>query len=78
MSKQNIFLSVIVPVYNEATRLPPTLRRLQEYLSKSPFSSEILVVLDGPTDRTQDILRRISNEIDGLKTIERGENRGKG
>ena len=78
MSKQNVFLSVIVPVYNEATRLPPTLRRLQEYLSKSPFSSEILVVLDGPTDRTQDILRRISSEIDGLKTIERGENHGKG
>ena len=69
---------MIVPVYNEAARLPPTLRRLQEYLSKTPFKSEILVVLDGPTDGTPEVLRHISPKIEGLKTIELGENRGKG
>jgi len=78
LSKQSVFLSVIVPVYNEAARLPPTLRRLQEYLSKTPFKSEILVVLDGPTDGTPEVLRHISPKIEGLKTIELGENRGKG
>ena len=78
MLQQSVILSVIVPVYNEAARLPPTLKRLQEYLSKSPFASEILVVLDGPTDGTLEVLRRMSHEIDHLKVLERAINRGKG
>ena len=78
MLQQSVILSVIVPVYKEAARLPPTLKRLQEYLSKSPFASEILVVLDGPTDGTLEVLRRMSHEIDHLKVLERAINRGKG
>jgi glycosyltransferase involved in cell wall biosynthesis len=42
----HLYLSVIVPAYNEAQRLPKTLRRLQEY--REPFFRyEILVVIDG-------------------------------
>ena len=78
MSQQSVFLSVIVPVYNEAERLPSTLRRLQGYLSKNFYTYEILVVLDGPTDATLDVLRRVSGEIDNLRIIERAVNRGKG
>ena len=78
MSQQSVFLSVIVPVYNEAERLPSTLRRLQGYLSKNFYTYEILVVLDGPTDATLDVLRRVSGEIDNLKILERRHNRGKG
>lgn len=73
-----IFLSVVVPVYNEAERLPKTLRRLHEYLVASVFSYEILVVLDGPTDNTREILSGISREISNLRIIDRSINRGKG
>ena len=73
-----IFLSVVVPVYNEAERLPKTLRRLHEYLMASAFSYEILVVLDGPTDNTRDILSAILREISNLRVIDRSINRGKG
>ena len=59
---------MIVPAYNEAERLPSTLRRLQGYLSKNFYTYEILVVLDGPTDATLDICRRMSGEIDNLKS----------
>jgi len=69
---------VIVPAYNEAERLLSTLRRLQQYLSKSSYKYEILVVLDGPTDATLDVSRRMSGEMDHLKIIERSVNRGKG
>jgi len=69
---------VIVPAYNEADRFPSTLRRLQQYLSQSSYTYEILVVLDGPTDATSDVLRRLSGEIDHLSVIERAINRGKG
>ena len=78
MSPKGVFLSVIVPAYNEAERLPSTLRRLQGYLSKNFYTYEILVVLDGPTDATLDVLRRMSGEIDNLRIIERTINRGKG
>jgi glycosyltransferase involved in cell wall biosynthesis len=44
----------------------------------SPFNSETLVILDGPTDATPDVLRRMSSEIERLKIIHRAENRGKG
>jgi len=78
MTQTDIDLSVIVPAYNEAARLPKTLSRLHEYLAGSSFTYEILVALDGPTDATPDVLRRLSREIDHLITIDRRENRGKG
>lgn len=78
MTQTDIDLSVIVPAYNEAARLPKTLSRLHEYLAGSSFTYEILVALDGPTDATPDVLRRLSREIDHLISIDRRENRGKG
>ena len=50
MVKSEIELSVVVPAYNEAERIPKTLRRLHEYLGANSFAYEILVVLDGPID----------------------------
>lgn len=72
------FLSVIVPVYNEAERLPKTLRRLHEYLAASPFSYEIVIVLDGPTDGTREVLAAIAGEIANSRLIDQAANRGKG
>lgn len=69
---------MIIPAYNEAERLPSTLRRLQQYLSQSSYTYEILVVLDGPTDATSDVLRRMSGEIDHFRIVGRAINRGKG
>lgn len=77
-SKGKILLSVVVPVYNEAHRLPKTLRRLHEYLAASAFSYEIIVVLDGPTDNTRTVLSAISREISNLRILDRKANRGKG
>jgi dolichyl-phosphate beta-glucosyltransferase len=71
-------LSVIIPAYNEAERITPTLRRITEYLRGSSFSSEILVVLDGPTDNTLDVLREASGKVPNLRILDRQRNRGKG
>jgi glycosyltransferase involved in cell wall biosynthesis len=46
------YLSIVVPAYNEAVRLPETLRAITAYLAGKPFSSEIIVVDDGSTDET--------------------------
>jgi glycosyltransferase involved in cell wall biosynthesis len=71
-------LSVIVPAYNEAGRIAPTLQRINDYLMDSCLSSEILVVLDGPTDDTLGVLRKVSEKFPNLKILERRRNRGKG
>lgn len=51
------FLSVILPAYNEEKRLPPTLARIAAYLRGQSYTSEMLVVENGSTDRTADVVR---------------------
>ena len=71
-------LSVIIPAYNEAERIIPTLQRINDYLASSSLSSEILVVLDGPTDNTIGLLREVSEKVPNLRILDRHRNRGKG
>lgn len=78
MKPSHVYLSVIVPAFNEAERLPQTLRRLQEYLSVVPFTYEIVVVLDGPRDSTREVLQGLMSEIKNLTVLDRRHNRGKG
>src|SRR3989344_4267758 len=73
-----IYLSVIVPAYNEGERLPKTLRRFDEYFSKEPYSYEILIVADGPKDNTIEVAKNMAQEIKNLRVIDRKENHGKG
>jgi len=78
LTQPGAYLSIVVPAYNEAARLPNTLQRMQEYLLQRPFSSEIIVVLDGPTDATLDIVRSVARDVPQLKILDRKDNRGKG
>jgi dolichyl-phosphate beta-glucosyltransferase len=78
MTSTDVYLSAVVPAFNEAQRIANTLKRLHDYLACSCFSYEILVVLDGPTDSTRDVLRSLSAEIHHVRIIDRPVNRGKG
>jgi len=73
-----IYLSVIIPAYNEEKRLPKTLREIDKYLRQQNYESEIIVVSDGSTDRTCEVVRELMTEIKNLKLIEFKENFGKG
>jgi len=73
-----IHLSVIIPAYNEEKRLPKTLKEINEYLKKQPFESEIIVVSDGSTDRTCQVVENLKSQIGNLKLICEKINRGKG
>lgn len=46
------YLSLIIPAYNEGTRLGDTLRAVVGYLGQQPYSWELLIVDDGSTDAT--------------------------
>ena len=73
-----MFLSVIIPAYNEEKRIAKTLLSVGEYLKRQPFNYEILVVSDGSTDKTVEVVNRLKEQIAGLKIIDNKENHGKG
>ena len=54
-----MLLSVIIPAYNEAT----TIRVILERVARTPFAKELIVVDDGSSDGTRDILRTIQAEF---------------
>lgn len=67
-------ISIVVPAYNEARRLPATLDTLIRYLDARRFGfSEILVVDDGSTDDTAAVAAR-----PGIRVLRNPGNRGKG
>jgi len=72
-AEPELTLSVIVPVYNEA----PTIAALLEKVLRAPYRKEILVVDDGSTDGTPEILGRF-NGRDGVRVLRQERNRGKG
>lgn len=78
MANENIYLSVVIPAYNEQNRIERTLRRLDEYLRAQPYSYEILVVVDNAKDKTADIVRELENSIAHMRLLWRDVNFGKG
>lgn len=70
-------LSVVVPVYNEEKRLRKTLSRLGNYLKHHTVSYEILVIDDGSTDRSGEIVREMGQGLN-VRLIRHNSNHGKG
>lgn len=71
-------LSIVVPAYNEEARLPHSLARIREYLLRTHPESEIIVVDDGSTDRTANVVRSLQKETPALRLLVNERNRGKG
>lgn len=76
--EKDIFLSVVIPAYNEEHRLGTTLEAVDAYLKKQPFTYEVLVVSDGSEDRTGEVVRERARTMKGLVLIDNKENHGKG
>ena len=73
-----IKLSVVVPAYNESRRLGNTLETIWRHCEDSGLTSEILVVDDGSTDDTSDIVERFMRDHKSVRLISYAPNRGKG
>lgn len=72
-----VHLSVIIPAYNEALRLGPSLEKITAYLRKQSYSSEVLVSDDGSSDETVHIARQKLGNFPH-RILEGQPNRGKG
>ncbi len=67
-------ISIIIPAFNEENRLPATLKKVREYLSRTEWEfAEIVVVDDGSRDATAQAAREA-----GARVLQNPGNRGKG
>lgn len=71
-------LSIVIPAYNEALRITPTLERLHAFLISQPLRWEIVVVDDGSKDATIGVVETIARNMPGLRLVQSPQNRGKG
>ena len=74
MQESTPFVSVILPVFNEVSHLTQEIDRIKASLDASEYAYEILVVDDGSTDGSSELLQT----IDGIRLIRFTENRGSG
>ena len=72
------YLSVIIPAYTEEKRIGKTLEAVYAYLTNQPFTWELLIVLDGPTDNTPAVVANFAADKANIRWIDRKQNRGKG
>ena len=80
MKSTPLFISIVIPVYNEQKRIHAFLKSVADYLGKKDFSYEIVVVDDGSRDETVATVREVLSErLPGrYKIMQLPLNRGKG
>jgi dolichyl-phosphate beta-glucosyltransferase len=71
-------LTVVLPCYNEAERLPRTLEAYLAHLSRVPGEVEVLVVDDGSTDATSVVAEAVAAVDARVRVLANRPNRGKG
>jgi glycosyltransferase involved in cell wall biosynthesis len=70
--------SIVIPAFNESLRLPATLESVLRCVRAHGWNAEIIVVNDGSTDSTADLVRALAKTAPELRLIENPCNRGKG
>jgi dolichyl-phosphate beta-glucosyltransferase len=76
MNENSPELSVVIPAYNEAKRIAPSLRQALDYLKRRGTPYELLVVDDGSRDDTVAVASTFAGE--GVRIVRHERNRGKG
>jgi dolichyl-phosphate beta-glucosyltransferase len=72
------YLSIIIPAFNEEDRILSTLDRIRPFLNDRDYSSDVIVVDDGSTDRTTDVVEAHRPFWPALSLVRHARNRGKG
>ncbi len=72
-------ISVVIPAYNEGSRIEKTLRDIHDYVSvQNSYNWEVVVVSDGSKDSTAAVVKKCSADMPEVRIIENTENHGKG
>lgn len=75
---KGIYLSIIMPAFNEEKRITYTLEQSWLFLAQKPYTTELIVVDDGSSDSTASRAEQLKKHIPGLRILSNGQNRGKG
>ena len=70
--------SIILPAYNESERLASSIPKVLEYVHSRGLQAEIIVVNDGSTDDTAEVVRGFAADNPMVVLLENPGNRGKG
>jgi glycosyltransferase involved in cell wall biosynthesis len=71
-------LSIVIPAYNEALRLGKSLEKVLEYIRAQKEPVELILVDDGSSDGTPELLRKFQSRYFALRVLRNEPNRGKG
>ncbi len=71
-------ISIIIAAYNEEKRIKPSLFKIKDYINNQGMDYEIIVVDDGSSDRTSEVVKGVIPDIPHLNVIRYEVNRGKG
>jgi glycosyltransferase involved in cell wall biosynthesis len=69
-------LSIVIPAFNESARIGDSIAKVKAFVEKFPMTSEVIVVDDGSSDATADIVRKC--ELPSLRLLRNERNHGKG
>jgi len=72
-----LYLSVVIPAFNEEKRLPHSLAAVLSFLKKQPYVSEVIVSDDGSQDRTVTLAKELLKDFPH-QVLVTPQNRGKG
>lgn len=70
--------SIVIPAFNESARIPATLESVVACVRANHWDAEIVVVNDGSTDTTAQLVRDIARRAPEVRLLENPGNRGKG
>ncbi len=76
--KKHIFLSIVIPAYNESNRILPSLDKISEYFSRKKIKYEVIIVNDGSPDNTSEVAGSFCRKHREFRLISYKKNRGKG
>ena len=75
---RNVTYSIVIPAYNEGTRLGPTLEKVLQFVHGQGWDVEVIVVNDGSRDNTAELVRSFAARDPIVRLVENPGNRGKG
>jgi dolichyl-phosphate beta-glucosyltransferase len=71
-------ISIVIPAYNEESRLGSTLDRILDFIRRQGWSAEVIVVDGCSQDRTADLVRSYAQNHAIVRLLQIPSNRGKG